>query len=103
MNFLELIVEGYKNAIISIPPHKYYCIYCNKTMLVTSKNKHNQGVTHTYDKNLVQQRLIGIKNVKSGVLPPKARVIGVINLDLQPEYIKTLNEKFDDICDFYEI
>ena len=104
MNSIELIVDNYENAKLPLLPDKHYCIYCDKTMSASSIKKHNQGVRHIEDKIAVQSRLMDIRKVKAGVTPPPIlRVIGEFDLNLLPPYLKTFNEKFDEICDFYDV
>ena len=103
MNSIEMIVDGYENAKLSLPPHKHYCIYCDKTITTSNRIKHIQGIRHIEDKIAVQSRLMDIRKVKAGVAHPSIRLLGVCDLNLLPPYLKTFNEKFDEICDFYDV
>lgn len=103
MYSLEKIVGGYENAKLPLPPHKHHCIYCDKTISTSSKIKHNQGVRHIEEKTDIKNRLIDIRKVKAGVVQPHIRMLGVCDLNLLPQYLQTFNEKFDEICDFYDV
>ena len=108
MNSIEMIVDGYENAKLSLPPHKHYFpphkhYHCDKTISASNRIKHIQGIRHIEDKIAVQSRLMDIRKVKAGVAHPSIRMLGVCDLNLLPPYLKTFNEKFDEICDFYDV